>query len=311
MEMSKIVAVIGQMNVDLIYKDINRFPNEGEEVFATDFKIELGGGPMVIPIMLSRLGIPVKLGTYFGDDFQSRIASDLLNDIRFHYVETLKTRKKHPVVVTCVITTEAERSFVCYNEGADELDCGPESIYEFYKSSSICFCPQDLSVARKLKDEGKILVFDVGWTDDLSFQKIGEHLRVCDYFTPNEKEAEKLTGTHDPLVMLDRLEAYTKTPIVNLGRRGCIVKLDSKYIHVPGLKFNTIDPTGAGDNFLTGLIYGLYHELPLVDCIRYGNIMGGLCTEVLGCFRWDLNPQMIEAYWNQCPEAQEITHFEL
>lgn len=43
MEMSKIVAVIGQMNVDLIYKDINRFPNEGEEVFATDFKIELGG----------------------------------------------------------------------------------------------------------------------------------------------------------------------------------------------------------------------------------------------------------------------------
>ena len=31
MEMSKIVAVIGQMNVDLIYKDINRFPNEGEE----------------------------------------------------------------------------------------------------------------------------------------------------------------------------------------------------------------------------------------------------------------------------------------
>ena len=87
--------------------------------------------------------------------------------------------------------------------------------------------------------------------------------------------------------MLDRLEAYTKTPIVKLGRRGCIVKLDSKYIHVPGLKFNTIDPTGAGDNFLTGLIYGLYHELPLVDCIRYGNIMGGLCTEVLGCFRWD------------------------
>ena len=80
---------------------------------------------------------------------------------------------------------------------------------------------------------------------------------------------------------------------------------------LPGLKFNTIDPTGAGDNFLTGLIYGLYHELPLVDCIRYGNIMGGLCTEVLGCFRWDLNPQMIEAYWNQCPEAQEITHFEL
>ena len=93
MEMSKIVAVIGQMNVDLIYKDINRFPNEGEEVFATDFKIELGGGPMVIPIMLSRLGIPVKLGTYFGDDFQSRIASDLLNDIRFHYVEDVYKRQ--------------------------------------------------------------------------------------------------------------------------------------------------------------------------------------------------------------------------
>lgn len=305
--MMKTVAVIGQMNVDLIYQDINRFPEQGEEVFASGFKIELGGGPMVIPIQLSRLGLPVKLGTYLGDDFQSRIAGDLLNDIGFHYVETLTTRKKHPVVVTCVITNQFERSFVCYNEGAGEQDCGPETIYEFYKSGSICFCPQDLHVARKLKEEGKILVFDVGWTDDLSFKKIGEHLKVCDYFTPNEKEAEKLTGQSDPVKMLEALERYVTVPIVKLGAQGCVYKKAGTVYHVPALSFKTIDPTGAGDNFLTGLIYGLMKELPLADCLQYGNILGGLCTEVLGCFRWDLSVPMIEAYKQNYPPTEILS----
>ena len=54
-----------------------------------------------------------------------------------------------------------------------------------------------LPVYRKLHEEGAILIFDMGWDDELSFEKYGDYLRLADYYTPNTKEALKITGrTH-------------------------------------------------------------------------------------------------------------------
>lgn len=307
MEINRSVNVIGQMNIDILYLDINRFPKYGEEVFADNFKIALGGGPMVIPIMLSQLGIPTQLGTYLSDDYQSRIASDLLNEKKYRNVALLPTEKKHPVVVTSVITEKEERTFICYNEGANELDLDVDVVYNFYADSSICFCPQDLKIAEQLKKEGKILVFDVGWTDDLSLEKVSEHLKIVDYFTPNEKEAEKITGTSDVKKSLDILAEYLDYPMIKLANEGCAIKLEGEYYLIPALEgVNTIDPTGAGDNFLTGLIYGIYNEYEFVDSIKIGNILGGLSTEVLGCYRDDISEELIMDKLNTFPRVKKL-----
>ena len=41
--------------------------------------------------------------------------------------------------------------------------------------------------------------------------------------------------------------------------------------------------TGAGDAFLAGLMYGLYHGYPFADCVRFGNITGGKSVTGVGC----------------------------
>ena len=41
-----------QANVDLIFKDFDRLPQPGEEVFARQFTLQLGGGPSVCPMVL-------------------------------------------------------------------------------------------------------------------------------------------------------------------------------------------------------------------------------------------------------------------
>lgn len=43
------------------------------------------------------------------------------------------------------------------------------------------------------------------------------------------------------------------------------------------------DSTGAGDAFLAGLMYGLYHAKPITQSIAYGNVTGGACVQQLGC----------------------------
>ena len=55
-----------------------------------------------------------------------------------------------------------------------------------------------LPVYRKLHEEGTILIFDMGWDDELSFEKYGDYLRLADYYMPNTKEALKITGRDTP-----------------------------------------------------------------------------------------------------------------
>ena len=43
-----------------------------------------------------------------------------------------------------------------------------------------------------------MLVFDCGWDDNLSLENYKEHLELADYYTPNQKEALKITDTDTP-----------------------------------------------------------------------------------------------------------------
>ena len=44
-----------------------------------------------------------------------------------------------------------------------------------------------------------------------------------------------------------------------------------------------VDATGAGDAFMAGFMYGLYHDYCPEDCIRLGNVTGGYCVQAVGC----------------------------
>ena len=51
------IAGIGCTNVDILYSGIDRLPNEGEEIYAKHFSLQLGGGVPATLINLGRLGI--------------------------------------------------------------------------------------------------------------------------------------------------------------------------------------------------------------------------------------------------------------
>ena len=287
--MNHYAAVIGQVNVDVIFHEVAALPKPGEEVFAKDFKICLGGGPMVIPYHLTKLGVPARFGTFMGDDFESRIARELLESINYVGVEVLPHPATRPIVVTSVLSTATERSFICYNQNADESELDAELLLNFFKGSKAAYFPKNLEVAQALVADGCKLLLDVSWDPNLKLSELTEKLKLVTFFTPNDKEAKHLCGEEDLLRCLDLMSQYVQTPIIKLGRNGALVKVENQYYRIPGLSgITAIDPTGAGDNFLAGLIFGMYLELGIIDSIKIANILGGLATEVLGCYRSDL-----------------------
>jgi adenosine kinase len=70
-------------------------------------------------------------------------------------------------------------------------------------------------------------------------------------------------------------QPHLKGLIETLGAEGCNVWQQGTATHVPGLKADTVvDPTGCGDAFRGGLLYGLSQGWDLVRSVRLGNQMG-------------------------------------
>lgn len=301
--MNHFAAVIGQMNIDFIFHEVDSLPEPGEEVFSNNFKITLGGGPMVIPFHLNRLGVPTRFGTFVGDDFESEIAKNLLATLNYSNVEYFRHPNSRPIVVTSVLATATERSFICFNQNIDESVLDDATLLSFYRGSKVAYLPRKLEVARELAEQGCKLILDVAWDPKMTISDLAPKLELVTYFTPNDKEAKQICGESDLLRCLDLLGAYVETPIIKLGKNGSLVKSEGNYLLVPGLEnLKSIDPTGAGDNFLVGLIFGMHQELDFVTSVRFGNVVGGLSTQLLGCYQPDLTREIIMSEFAKLPE---------
>ena len=83
-----------------------------------------------------------------------------------------------------------------------------------------------LEAYRRLKADGAILVFDTGWDDAMSLETYREYLELADYYTPNQKEALKITGTDQPADAARVLTQFFDKVIVKLDKDGCLILED-------------------------------------------------------------------------------------
>ncbi len=72
-------------------------------------------------------------------------------------------------------------------------------------------------------------------------------------------------------------DSHLLAVIVTLAAEGCEVWVRGRRIHVPGVKAaQVVDPTGCGDAFRAGLLYGLERGWPIERSVMLGNRLGAL-----------------------------------
>ena len=280
------VAGVGATNVDILYSGLERLPCEGEELYTNDFSLQLGGGVPATLINLGRLNIPVKIATELGDDMFSSFAKSQFekNGVM---PTNLYSGDKIPLNVTSAMITPSDRTFVTYGKGTFEAtEESLEKAYEMCRGAKIVIMAPGsfLPLYERLKKDGTILVFDCGWDDELSLEKYEKYLCLADYYTPNRKEALALTEKSTAQEAAKVLSRYFDKVIVKLDKDGCLgYESGEFFIEEPLSGVKRVDSTGAGDAFLAGFIYGIYHERSFRECIKLGNITGGRCVEKVGC----------------------------
>jgi ribokinase len=114
-------------------------------------------------------------------------------------------------------------------------------------------------------------------------------LALCDYVTPNESEAEALTGLpvttpDDALIAAKALIAKgAKAAVVTLGGQGALFHDGSQTVHVPVFNAGPVkETTGAGDAFTGGFAAALARGLDPVSAVRYGSATAGISVTRAG-----------------------------
>lgn len=293
------IAGAGATNVDLLYQGFDRLAGVGEELYCKDFSLQLGGGLPATLINLGRLGISTKIATELGNDIFSNFAKEKFTQNGVNPTN-LYSGNDIPLNITSAIILPKDRTFYTYGKGNIEPDeKALETFYQIAKGSKICMMQLGgfLPVYKKLKEEGTILVLDTGWDDEMSIEKYHDYLELADYYTPNRKEAMKITDTDTPEDAAKALKQYFDKVVVKVDADGCIGIDGNEKFFVPSIEeFINVDSTGAGDAFLAGFMYGLFYDYSLKDCIKFGNVTGGKAVTEVGALSGYVTEQELLAY---------------
>ena len=136
-----------------------------------------------------------------------------------------------------------------------------------------------LQNAQEFADAGIPFIFDPGQAMPLfNGEELRNFIELADYVTVNDYESNLLqerTGWSENDIV-KRVKAY----ITTRGPHGSQIHTAEKTIDVPPAHERRVtDPTGCGDAFRAGLIYGIEKGYDWLTIGRMGNLMGALKVE--------------------------------
>ncbi len=284
------VIVAGDLFIDLVMTGFSKLPGMGEEGFASAMERETGGGVATTSCGLSALGLRAGVFGVVGADeidwFRTRFSQRGVD------TSMLMAHPAEPTAITVAVSTPRDRIFYTYygaNALLPELLGRSETRERFMGARHVHFAypvePRLLAeLAQWLRARGTTTSIDVGWQEAwLADPATIPALAHLDWFLPNEREAEGVTGESEPERMLAWFrERGVRGVALKLGPQGSAVSVEGEFRAVKSIAVTPLDTTGAGDCFDAGFLYGVLRGLPIEKSLRCGNICGALSTEAAG-----------------------------
>lgn len=279
------IVILGVFVADTAYR-ADRAPRMGETIMGNSFALGPGGKGSNQAVAAARLGGEVH--------FVTRLGRDAFADM------ALKTWDGAGVIPA---VTQHDDSYT----GAAYI-----FIEEASGNNAIIVCPgvarsispEDIEARRDLIEGAAVFVTQLEQPMDAAFRALQiargagvrtilnpapaaaiapEMLALCDFVTPNESEAEGITGipvasVADAEKAADALlAAGVGAAIITLGENGAFYKDATRAFHVPAFSAGpVVETTGAGDAFNGGFATALAEGADPIDAIRFGCATAGI-----------------------------------
>lgn len=279
------IVILGIFVADAAYR-ADRLPRLGETILGQDFRLGPGGKGSNQSVAAARAGGDVHFITRLGRDAFADMARDLwagagvtpqvtedpdsYTGSAFIFLEA--ATGQNAIIVApgaaarvSVADVEARRSLI---EGA--------GLFMTQLEQPLDAATHGLRIARAA---GVSTILNPAPAAALS----DDMLSLCDLITPNESEAEGLTGVTvttraDAEAAADRLIARgVGAAIITMGENGVLYRKDGQSLHVPARASGpVVDTTGAGDAFNGGLAVALSQGASMERALQFGAAVAGI-----------------------------------
>ena len=133
-----------------------------------------------------------------------------------------------------------------------------------------------LQHAREFHEAGIPFIFDPGQGLPMfNGEELMNFIKHADYVAANDYEAKLLqerTGKS-----IEELSGLVKALVVTQGAQGSLVVLNGKPEIIPAVKpAQLVDPTGCGDAYRAGLLYGIAHDFDWPTTGRLASLLGAI-----------------------------------
>jgi ribokinase len=312
--MSKSIVVVGSSNTDMIIK-LDRIPRPGETLLGGEFVVAPGGKGANQAVAAARAGGDVTFIARVGRDMFGDKAIEGFEKDGIHTGFVFRDPKAPSGVALIFVAKDGENS-IAVASGANG-----------------CLTPADVRKARKGFETAQVVVMQLETPLDTvvaaaelahkrNIQVIlnpaparplpDELLSKLTYLTPNESEAELLTG----IQVKDELSAGkaarvllgkgVKNVVITLGAKGSLLATSESTQIIPGFKVQPVDTTAAGDVFNGALAVALCEKKLLHEAVRFANAAGALSVTIMGAQPSAPNRRNIDKMLRSGTQAQNF-----
>ena len=278
------LVVLGSINADHIL-NLKSFPTPGETVTGSHYQVAFGGKGANQAVAAGRSGANIAFIACTGDD-------DIGESVRKQLA-----KDNIDIAPISVISGESTGVALIFVNGDGENVIGIHAGANAALSPALVEAQRDriahasallmqlespiesVLAAAKIAQQNKTTVV----LNPAPARELSDEL-LADIITPNETEAEKLTGIRvendeDAAKAAQALHAKgIHTVLITLGSRGVWASVNGEGHRVPGFKVDAVDTIAAGDTFNGALITALLEETPLPEAIRFAHAAAAIAV---------------------------------
>ncbi|HEY0210937.1 ribokinase [Acerihabitans sp.] len=286
----KKLVVLGSINADHIL-NLQRFPRPGETVVGNHYQVAFGGKGANQAVAAGRSGADIAFIACVGeDDIGARIRRQLQAD-HIDIVPVEPSPGASTGVALIFVNGQGE-NIIGIDPGANAA-VTPAYLARFepwvINASALLMQLESpletvIAAARLARDHQTRVILNPAPARQLP----DELLALVDIITPNETEAEQLTGVavdNDAAAARAALILHDKgiaTVIITLGSRGVWLSERGNGKLVPGFKVRAVDTIAAGDTFNGALMTALLEDRDMDSAIRFAHAAAALAVTRAG-----------------------------
>jgi ribokinase len=286
MKTSGKLVVLGSINADHIL-NLESFPTPGETVTGSQYQVAFGGKGANQAVAAGRSGADIAFIACTGDDDTGERVRQQLSSDNIDVAPVSVITGESTGVALIFVNGEGENVIGIHAGANAALSVARvEAQRELIRQASALLMQLEspvesvLAAARIAHENNTIVALNPAPARELS----DELLALVDIITPNETEAEKLTGIRvnsDEDASNAAQVLHTKgieTVIITLGSRGVWASVKGEGRRIPGFKVKAIDTIAAGDTFNGALMTALLEKHALDDAIRFAHAAAAIAV---------------------------------